>query len=74
MQLISRVSLALGLTVGMVATAQAASFNCAYTLDDGGFGVYPVEAVDGTDATNQAIALIRRDHPAAGFTVQCHEG
>ncbi len=73
MQRIAQAALAVGMAIGLVASAHAASFNCAYTLDDGSFGMYPVEAADGTDATNQAIVLIRRDHPTAGFTLQCHE-
>jgi hypothetical protein len=72
MKLFSRAVLVIGMTVGVVATAHAASFNCAYTLNDGRSGVYTIEADDGVDATNQALALINRDYPGSGFSLQCH--
>lgn len=71
MRLIRRGAVALSMIFTVAATAHAASFTCAYTLSDGSFGTYSVDAADGTDATNQALALLNRDHPGAGFRLQC---
>ncbi|WP_312709886.1 hypothetical protein [Stenotrophomonas sp.] len=74
MKLLQQAALAAALVLGSAATAQAATFNCAYiiTSEPGGSGFYGVEADTQQDAINQTIAWLHDTFGPVGFQVKCY--
>ncbi|WP_295573309.1 hypothetical protein [Stenotrophomonas maltophilia] len=75
MKLLQQAALAAALVLGSAATAQAATFNCAYTItsEPGDSGFYAVEADTQQDAINQTIAWIYDTFGPVGFQVKCYQ-
>ncbi|AWH50317.1 hypothetical protein C1925_14735 [Stenotrophomonas sp. SAU14A_NAIMI4_5] len=75
MKLLQQATLAIALALGTAATAQAATFNCAYiiTSEPGSSGFHSVEADTQQDAINQAIAWIQDTFGPVGFQVKCYQ-
>lgn len=67
-----RIALTLALLTGAVGTAQASPYLCTYTITNGGYGVYPVDATDQGDALTQASAFIYATYGPVGYQLQCH--
>ncbi len=74
MKLLQQAALAISLALGTAATAQAATFNCAYIIDEpADSGWHSVEAENQEDAINQTIAWIYDTFGPVGFEVKCYE-
>ncbi|MEG2804555.1 hypothetical protein [Stenotrophomonas sp.] len=76
MKTLHQSALALALIGGLVATAQAAPYSCAYTVTTGeqagASGLHPVDANDQGDALTQASAWIYQTYGPVGFQLRCH--
>ncbi|AWH38001.1 hypothetical protein C1929_15165 [Stenotrophomonas sp. ZAC14D1_NAIMI4_6] len=75
MKLLQQAALAVSLALGIAATAQAATFNCAYIITDepGSSGWHSEEADTEQNAINQTIAWIYDTFGPVGFEVKCYQ-
>lgn len=75
MKLLQQALLATTLALCGVASAQAATFNCAYIItgEPGNSGFHTVEADTQQDAINQTIAWIYDTFGPVGFEMKCYQ-